>query len=56
MVRRAAPLFLDRTLRATAVRNPLWFPDLVPLVLRIKCRPDQISAIAATLARRADTV
>jgi len=56
VVRRAAPLFHDRTLRATAVRNPLWFPDLIPLALRIKCRPNQISAIAATLARRADTV
>ncbi|SEC45132.1 DNA-binding transcriptional regulator, Lrp family [Streptomyces sp. 3213] len=56
VVRRAAPLFHDRTLRATAVRNPLWFPDLIPLALRIKCRPSRISAIAATLARRADTV
>ncbi|MBK6014630.1 Lrp/AsnC ligand binding domain-containing protein [Streptomyces sp. MBT53] len=56
VVRRAAPLFHDRTLRATAVRNPLWFPDLIPLALRIKCRPNQISAIAATLARRSDTV
>ncbi|MFJ1750619.1 Lrp/AsnC ligand binding domain-containing protein [Streptomyces sp. NPDC088116] len=56
VVRRAAPLFHDRTLRATAVRNPVWFPDLIPLALRIRCRPRQISAIAATLARRADTV
>ncbi|MET7484464.1 AsnC family transcriptional regulator [Streptomyces sp. NPDC005538] len=56
VVRRAAPLFHDRTLRATAVRNPVWFPDLIPLALRIRCRPNQISAIAATLARRADTV
>ncbi|MFJ9247005.1 Lrp/AsnC family transcriptional regulator [Streptomyces sp. NPDC101776] len=56
VVRRAAPLFHDRTLRATAVRNPLWFPDLIPLALRIRCRPNRISAIAATLARRPDTV
>ena len=56
VVRRAAPLFHDRTLRATAVRNPVWFPDLIPLALRIRCRPNQISAIAATLARRPDTV
>jgi DNA-binding Lrp family transcriptional regulator len=56
VVRRAAPLFHDRTLRATAVRNPLWFPDLIPLALRIRCRPNRIGAIAATLARRADTI
>lgn len=56
VVRRAAPLFHDKTLRATAVRNPLWFPDLIPLALRIRCRPNQISAIAATLARRPDTI
>lgn len=56
VVRRAAPLFHDGTLRATAVRNPEWFPDLIPLALRIRCRPDRITAIAATLARRPDTV
>ncbi|MGW3286623.1 Lrp/AsnC family transcriptional regulator [Streptomyces sp. NPDC001002] len=56
VVRRAAPLFHDRTLRATAVRNPVWFPDLIPLALRIRCRPSRIGAIAATLARRPDTV
>lgn len=56
VVRRAAPLFHDRTLRATAVRNPVWFPDLIPLALRVRCRPNQISAIAATLARRPDTI
>ncbi|MFJ3419215.1 Lrp/AsnC family transcriptional regulator [Streptomyces sp. NPDC086082] len=56
VVRRAAPLFHDRTLRATAVRNPVWFPDLIPLALRIRCRPHHIGAIAATLARRPDTV
>lgn len=56
VVRRAAPLYHDGTLRATAVRNPLCFPDLIPLALRIRCRPNRISAIAATLARRPDTV
>ncbi|MEV6118298.1 Lrp/AsnC ligand binding domain-containing protein [Streptomyces sp. NPDC052109] len=56
VVRRAAPLFHDGTLRATAVRNPVWFPDLIPLALRIRCRPNRISAIAATLARRPDTL
>ncbi|MFD8508875.1 Lrp/AsnC family transcriptional regulator [Streptomyces sp. NPDC059687] len=56
VVRRAAPLYQDRTLRATAVRNPALFPHLVPTVLRIRCRPDRITAIAAALARRSDTV
>ncbi|KMS85615.1 AsnC family transcriptional regulator [Streptomyces regensis] len=56
VVRRAAPLFGDGTLRATAVRNPVHFPDLIPLALRIRCKPNRISAIAATLARRPDTI
>ncbi|MEV7322630.1 Lrp/AsnC family transcriptional regulator [Streptomyces sp. NPDC093970] len=56
VVRRAAPLYHDGTLRATAVRNPARFPDLIPLALRIRCRPDRIGAVAATLARRPDTV
>ncbi|MFI6468288.1 Lrp/AsnC family transcriptional regulator [Streptomyces sp. NPDC050528] len=56
VVRRAAPLFHDKTLRATAVRSPVWFPDLIPLALRVRCRPNRISAIAATLARRPDTI
>jgi DNA-binding Lrp family transcriptional regulator len=56
VVRRAAPLFHDATLRATAVRNPARFPDLVPLALRIRCQPNRIKAIAATLARRPDTI
>jgi DNA-binding Lrp family transcriptional regulator len=56
VVRRAAPLFHDGTLRATAVRNPACFPDLIPLALRIRCQPNRIKAIAATLARRSDTI
>ncbi|MFI6375670.1 AsnC family transcriptional regulator [Streptomyces sp. NPDC050546] len=56
VVRRAAPLFGDGTLRATAVRNPVHFPELIPLALRIRCKPNRISTIAATLARRPDTV
>ncbi|MEU6200435.1 Lrp/AsnC family transcriptional regulator [Streptomyces sp. NPDC047061] len=56
VVRRAAPLYHDGTLRATAVRNPVCFPDLIPLALRIRCKPNRISAIAATLARRPDTI
>jgi DNA-binding Lrp family transcriptional regulator len=56
IVRRATPLLEDGTLRATAVRNPALFPRIVPLVLRIRCRPTRIKAIAAGLARRPDTV
>ncbi|MGI5140083.1 MULTISPECIES: Lrp/AsnC family transcriptional regulator [unclassified Streptomyces] len=56
VVRRTAPLFHDGTLRATAVRNPACFPDLIPLALRIRCRPNRIGTVAATLARRPDTI
>ncbi|MFE9559015.1 Lrp/AsnC ligand binding domain-containing protein [Streptomyces sp. NPDC006703] len=56
VVRRSAPLFGDGTLRATAVRNPVHFPDLIPLALRIRCKPDRIGTVAATLARRPDTL
>ena len=56
IVRRAAPLLHDGTLRPTAVRNPARFPRIVPMVLRIRCRPKRIKAIAAGLARRPDTV
>ncbi|MEV0275264.1 AsnC family transcriptional regulator [Streptomyces sp. NPDC050610] len=56
VVRRAAPLFHDGTLRATAVRSPARFAGLVPMALRIRCRPQRIRAVAATLARRHDTV
>ncbi|ANP56772.1 DNA-binding Lrp family transcriptional regulator [Streptomyces griseochromogenes] len=56
VVRRAAPLYADGTLCATAVRNPSYFPDLVPIALRIRCRPSRIRQVAQALARRSDTV
>ncbi|MFI9388625.1 Lrp/AsnC family transcriptional regulator [Kutzneria sp. NPDC052558] len=56
VVRRALPLFQDGTLRATAVRNPMHFPGHIPMALRIRCRPNRIRAVAATLAKRPDTV
>ncbi|MEV7598838.1 Lrp/AsnC family transcriptional regulator [Kitasatospora sp. NPDC089797] len=56
VVRRATPLLHDGTLRPTAVRNPDRFPRLIPMALRIRCRPGRIRAIAAGLARRPDTV
>ncbi|MBC3841381.1 AsnC family transcriptional regulator [Streptacidiphilus sp. 4-A2] len=56
VVRRAAPLYADGTLRATAVRNPAHFPQLIPIALRIRCRPNRIRQVAQALARRTDTV
>jgi DNA-binding Lrp family transcriptional regulator len=56
VVRRATPLLQDGTLRPTAVRNPARFPRIVPMALRIRCRPNRIRAIAAGLARRPDTI
>jgi DNA-binding Lrp family transcriptional regulator len=56
IVRRATPLLHDGTLRPTAIRNPARFPRIVPMALRIRCRPSRIRAIAAGLARRPDTV
>nr|WP_207892096.1 AsnC family transcriptional regulator [Streptacidiphilus pinicola] len=56
VVRRVALLYADSTLRATVVRNPALFPHLVPLVLRIRCRPSRIRQVAQALARRGDTV
>ena len=41
IVRRAAPLLQDGTLRPTAVRNPALFPRIVPMALRIRCRPSR---------------
>ncbi|MFI5777675.1 Lrp/AsnC family transcriptional regulator [Nocardia sp. NPDC051570] len=56
VLRRAAPLYADGTLRATIVRNPMCFPALTPVALRIRCRPTKIGAVARALARRPDTV
>ena len=41
------PLLQDGTLRPTAVRNPARYPRLIPMALRIRCRPSRIKAIAA---------
>ncbi|MFF2146574.1 Lrp/AsnC family transcriptional regulator [Kitasatospora sp. NPDC058190] len=56
VVRRATPLYADGTLRATAVRNPAHFPHLIPMALRIRCRPQKIRQVAGALARRPDTL
>lgn len=56
VVRRAAPLYADGTLRATVVRNPSLAPGVIPTALRIRCRPNKIRHVAQALARRADTV
>jgi DNA-binding Lrp family transcriptional regulator len=55
VTRRAAPLYADGTLRATAVLNPALAPGVIPLVLRIDCRPTKIRQVANALSRRADT-
>jgi hypothetical protein len=52
VVRRVAPLYTDGALRATAVR----FPHLIPMALRIRCRPDKICPVAQAPALRTDTV
>ncbi|MDF3288160.1 Lrp/AsnC family transcriptional regulator [Streptomyces sp. RB6PN23] len=56
VVRRAGPLFADGTLRTTVVRAPVHFPELIPLALRLRCRPNRIRSTAAALARRRDTL
>ncbi|MFJ9564778.1 Lrp/AsnC family transcriptional regulator [Streptomyces fuscichromogenes] len=56
VVRRVALLYADGTLRATVVRNPARFPHLIPIALRIRCRPNKIRQVAQALALRTDTV
>jgi DNA-binding Lrp family transcriptional regulator len=56
VVRRAVPLYADGTLRATVVRSPMHFRGLVPMALRIRCRPNRIRQVANALARRGDTI
>lgn len=56
IVRRGTTLLRDGTLRPTAVRNPARFARISPLVLRIRCRPNRVGAVAAQLARRPDAV
>lgn len=55
VIRRAAPLYADGTLRATAVLNPALAPGVIPLALRIDCRPTKIQQVARALSRRSDT-
>ncbi len=55
VVRRVAPLFADGTLRATVVRNPTHIPGVIPISLRIHCRPNKIRHVAEALAHRSDT-
>ena len=56
VVRRIAPLFADGTLRATVVRNPTLTPGVIPISLRIHCRPNKIRHVAEALAHRGDTI
>ncbi|WP_334026635.1 Lrp/AsnC family transcriptional regulator [Nocardia terpenica] len=54
VVRRVPPLFDRGVLRATAVRNPAYFPDLIAMALRIRSTRDRIHSLATALARRPD--
>ncbi len=56
VVRRVAPLYADGTLRATVVRNPTHIPGVIPISLRIHCRPNKIRHVADALAHRSDTI
>lgn len=56
VARRAGPLLGDGTVRTTVVRNPDCFRRLIPIALRIRCRPGHIPAVADTLAHRHDTI
>ncbi|MDQ4503294.1 Lrp/AsnC family transcriptional regulator [Sinomonas sp. ASV322] len=56
VIRRATTLYADGTLRATAVRNPALVAGMVPIALRIGCRPTKIRQIAQALSQRGDTV
>jgi DNA-binding Lrp family transcriptional regulator len=55
VTRRAAPLYADGTVRATVVRNPALTPGVIPMALRIRCRPNKIRQVANALAHRPDT-
>ncbi|OAT69275.1 hypothetical protein AWB85_21935 [Mycobacteroides immunogenum] len=54
VVRHVAPLYADKTLRATAIQNPFRHPGIRPTALRIRCRGEQSTSIAQALARRSD--
>ncbi|MFI9504386.1 Lrp/AsnC family transcriptional regulator [Nocardia sp. NPDC052566] len=56
VVRRVAPLYADGTLRATVLRDPAYFTELRPMVLRLRCHPSRTRTIAESLARRPDSI
>ncbi|WP_217562539.1 Lrp/AsnC family transcriptional regulator [Streptomyces sp. GbtcB6] len=55
VIRRVIPLYADGTLRTTLVRNPALIPGVIPIALRIHCRPSKIRHVADALAHRTDT-
>ena len=55
VTRRVTPLYADDTLRATVVGNPVKAPGVIPVALRIRCRPGKVRQVADALAHRADT-
>lgn len=56
VARHAGPLLGEGTVRTSVVRNPDCFRRLVPMVLRIRCRPGHVAAVASTLAHRNDSI
>ncbi|MFE0019656.1 Lrp/AsnC family transcriptional regulator [Amycolatopsis sp. NPDC059021] len=50
VVRRAGPLLGGRVVRVTAVRNPMCLPGVIPLVLRLRCKPGRTPLVADAVA------
>ncbi|GAA4524254.1 Lrp/AsnC family transcriptional regulator [Amycolatopsis samaneae] len=56
VVRRAGPLLGTRVVRVTAVRNPMCLPGVIPLVLRLRCKPGRTPLVADAVAALANTI
>ncbi|AHH93881.1 Lrp/AsnC family transcriptional regulator [Kutzneria viridogrisea] len=54
VARRLNPLLGSGAVKVRAVRNPFAMPEVTPLVLRVRCRPGHVLALAEALARRED--
>ncbi|MFI6321462.1 Lrp/AsnC family transcriptional regulator [Nonomuraea sp. NPDC050556] len=56
IARRAGTLLGSGTVRVVAIRNAFRVPGWTPMVLRVRCRPGQVRAVAEALARRSDVL
>ncbi|MFD9959301.1 Lrp/AsnC family transcriptional regulator [Amycolatopsis sp. NPDC058986] len=56
IVRHAGPLLGSRAVRVTAVRNPMCLPGVVPLVLRLRCKPGRTPLVADAVAALSSTL